>query len=67
MAGGISFHNSSITSSNLVLFSNILVPVPRLIYMDKVELIRDMVGQIMILYLVVGLILELFKKAGLLI
>tara|TARA_B100001123_G_scaffold162993_1_gene187812 strand:- start:719 stop:850 length:132 start_codon:yes stop_codon:yes gene_type:complete len=43
------------------------VPVPRLIYMDKVELIRDMVGQIMILYLAIGLILELFKKAGLLI
>ena len=64
MVGGISFHNGSITSSNLVLFSNILVSVSQPVPMDKIELIRQMVGEIMVLYLVVGLTLELFKKIG---
>ena len=59
-----SFHNGNLTSSNLVLFSNILVSVSQPVPMDKIELIRQMVGEIMVLYLVVGLTLELFKKIG---
>ena len=59
-----SFYNGNLTSSNLVLFSNILVSVSQPVPMDKIELIRQMVGEIMVLYLVVGLTLELFKKIG---